>query len=58
MNDKEKQIVDTLVSFFGQFETFDVYTEIVLEEFFKELLDEQQNLHISCTERQAGNKDT
>ena len=51
MNDKEKEITETLLSFFSQFETFDIYTEIVLEEFFKELLHEQQNLHISGEER-------
>lgn len=51
MDDKEKQIVDTLVSFFGQFEDFDIYSQIVLEEFFKELLDEQQNLHIPGKKR-------
>jgi hypothetical protein len=37
--DKEQEMSDALEAFFGQFGKVDMYTSIVLEEFFKELMD-------------------
>ena len=42
MNDKAKEIVETFDTFIKQFENFDLITQIVLEEFFKEILGEKQ----------------
>lgn len=38
---KNKETAAAIEAFFGQFGTFDIYTQIVLEEFFKELLNEK-----------------
>lgn len=62
MKDFDDQIMpiakDAVDSFFKQFGKFDVYTQIVLEEFFKELLDEQAlSLHISGEVGQEGSED-
>lgn len=38
----EDKAEDAMRCFFGQFGTPDIYTQIVLEEFFKGLLDEQE----------------
>jgi hypothetical protein len=62
MKDFDNEIMpmatDAIDSFFKQFGKFDIYTQIVLEEFFKELFDEQElSLHISSKTRQEGNKD-
>lgn len=35
----EKEMSEALEAFFGQFGQMDVYTSIVLEEFFRELMD-------------------
>jgi hypothetical protein len=35
---KVKETSDAIAAFFGQFGTIDVHTQIVLEEFFEELL--------------------
>ena len=51
---KEKDIKETINSFFEQFGKTDIYTQIVLEEFFKELYNEKSDLHISCEKRQKG----
>jgi len=37
LNDKEKELEETIDEFFKQFGNFDIYTQIVLEEFFKEI---------------------
>lgn len=52
MNNNEKEIADTLNCFFKQFSFDDSYTQIVLEEIFREILSEKSNLHISGSERQ------
>lgn len=57
MNSKETEIKETINSFFDQFGIKDLYTQIVLEEFFKELFNEESNLHISGESGQKGNKD-
>jgi len=47
MNEENKENLKTLETsaaieaFFSQFGTFDIYTQIVLEEFFEELLSEK-----------------
>jgi hypothetical protein len=41
MEDKQKQIIDTFGCFIKQFEKYDDITQIVLEEFFKEILREE-----------------
>jgi hypothetical protein len=38
---KNKEVSDALEAFFKQFGTFDKHTQIVLEEFFEELLNEK-----------------
>jgi len=38
MNEENKLIDETLESFFEQFGSLDIYTKIVLEEFFKEIM--------------------
>lgn len=38
---KDKETSAAIEAFFGQFGTFDTHTQIVLEEFFKELLNEK-----------------
>lgn len=38
---KNKETSAAIEAFFSQFGTFDIHTQIVLEEFFKELLDEK-----------------
>lgn len=38
--DKATEAANTLECFFEQFGKIDIYTKIVLEEFFKELLNE------------------
>jgi hypothetical protein len=40
--DKEDKAADAIKCFLGQFGSSDIYMQIVLEEFFKELLDEQE----------------
>lgn len=57
MNSKETEIKETINSFFDQFGIKDLYTQIVLEEFFKELFNEESNLHISGESRQERDKD-
>jgi hypothetical protein len=42
MNDKQKEIFETFDCFLKQFEKYDEITQIVLEEFFKELLSEKK----------------
>lgn len=42
---KEEEVADALEIFFDQFGKSDIYTQIVLEEFFKRLLDESIHLH-------------
>lgn len=54
MNTKEEQIADSLNCFLKQFGFIDIYTQIVIEEVFKELLNES-NLCLSGEERQEGN---
>jgi len=39
---KDKEIVETFESFFNQFGKMDSHTKIVLEEFFKKLLNESK----------------
>jgi hypothetical protein len=51
--DQNKEIAMTMESFIGQFGKIDIYAQIVLEEFMKELI-KQNDLHISSEERQAG----
>jgi hypothetical protein len=51
LSSKEDEIKDTINSFFKQFGNSDIYTQIVLEEFFRELFNEKSDLHISSTER-------
>jgi len=41
MTNKDNEIVETLESFFNQFGKMDSYAKIVLEEFFKKLLNEK-----------------
>jgi hypothetical protein len=50
-NLKDKQTSAAIEAFFCQFGTFDIYTQIVLEEFFKELLDEKHAIHIPSETR-------
>lgn len=47
---KENEIKDTINCFVDQFGFLDIYTQIVLEEFFKELYNEQ-NLCLSSEKR-------
>lgn len=48
---ENKKNDDTLEIFFNQFGEIDIYTKIVLEEFFKELLNEKSDVHISGEKR-------
>lgn len=41
LSQKDQEVSQTIQAFFGQFGTFDIYTQIVLEEFFQELLSEK-----------------
>ena len=38
----EDKAEDAMRCFFGQFGRMDIYAQIVLEEFFKEILDDQK----------------
>ena len=38
---KTKETSEAIAAFFGQFGTIDIHTQIVLEEFFEELLSEK-----------------
>lgn len=40
--DKEDKAADAIRCFFSQFGSSDIYMQIVLEEFFKELMNEQK----------------
>ena len=53
--ENEKTVDDTLELFFNQFGKIDIYTKIVLEEFFKEILNEKSNVYLSSEEKQEGN---
>jgi hypothetical protein len=55
LKDKNEEIADTLSCFFDQFGSMDLYTQIVIEEIFKELMDEP-NFHIPSEERQEDHK--
>lgn len=50
----EEEIADALGIFFGQFGTMDACAQLVLEEFFKELLDEP--VHLPSEQKKRGNK--
>jgi len=41
-DDAESKATEAMQCFFGQFGTLDIYTKIVLEEFFKELIDDKK----------------
>lgn len=51
----EKIINKTLDCFFENFKSCDFYTKIVLEELFKEIMNEKSNIYISGEKRQEGN---
>lgn len=47
MSEQENKLInETLESFFENFGSLDIYTKIVLEEFFKEIMNEKSSLHI------------
>ncbi len=49
---KDQEIADALGDFFNQFGSMDLYTQIVLEELLKELLNESKsNIHIPSEKR-------
>jgi hypothetical protein len=53
---KDEEVQDTLKCFFNQFGFIDFYTQIVLEEFFKELLNDKSDVCLFSEERQKGHK--
>lgn len=55
MNKKEDEIKDTIDCFLDQFGSGDIYTQIVLEEFFRELFNEKYNIRLPSEKRQEGN---
>jgi|688.fasta_scaffold192874_2 hypothetical protein len=51
----ENEIINkTIDCFLLNFGDLDFHTRIVLEELFREIMDEKSNIHISGSERQEG----
>lgn len=57
-NQISTDVEDALKKFFIAFGTIDEHTQIALEEFFKELLNEKSSLHLSGETGQKGNQST
>lgn len=49
--EKEKLIDETLKCFFSQFNCEKIHTKIVLEEFFKEIINEKPTVHIPAQKK-------